>query len=139
LASASADSAYGKEPVYEAIEGHSPERRTRVIIPPQRKAILSAHSKTAHFPEVAPSGIGTEALKLSLTKPPPLGISRNTSSLSLLDPAVAVTESDALKSFSARTVPLTVKVPLPRWPSYARETVKPSRSAGAPAATPEME
>jgi hypothetical protein len=49
LASASADSAYGKEPVYEAIEGHSPERRTRVIIPPQRKAILSAHSKTAHF------------------------------------------------------------------------------------------
>ncbi len=47
LLSASADSAYDKEPVYEAIEGHSPARTTRVIIPPQRNAVLSATSKTA--------------------------------------------------------------------------------------------
>ena len=47
LASVSADCAYDKEPVYEAIEGHSPGRRTRVIIPPQRNAVVSPHSKTA--------------------------------------------------------------------------------------------
>ena len=43
----SADSAYDKEPVYEAIEGHSPGRRTRVIIPPQHNAVVSPQSKTA--------------------------------------------------------------------------------------------
>jgi IS5 family transposase len=47
LASASADSAYDKEPVYEALEKHSPGRRTRVLIEPQRNAVLSAPSKTA--------------------------------------------------------------------------------------------
>jgi hypothetical protein len=47
LASVSADGAYDKEPVYEAIEGHSSGRRTRVIIPPQRNAKVSSQSKTA--------------------------------------------------------------------------------------------
>ena len=47
LASASADSAYDKEAVYEAIEAHSPGRRTRVVIPPQRNATLSQNSNTA--------------------------------------------------------------------------------------------
>lgn len=47
LASASADSAYDKEAVYEAIEAHSPGRRTRVVIPPQRNATLSPKSSTA--------------------------------------------------------------------------------------------
>jgi IS5 family transposase len=47
LASAAADSAYDKEAVYEAIERHSPQRRTRVIIEPQRNAVLSPQSKTA--------------------------------------------------------------------------------------------
>ena len=46
LASASADSAYDKEAVYEAIEAHSPGRRTRVVIPPQRNATLSQNSNT---------------------------------------------------------------------------------------------
>ena len=45
LASVSADCAYDKEPVYEAIEGHSPGRRTRVIIPPQRNAVVSPHRR----------------------------------------------------------------------------------------------
>ncbi len=40
-------SAYDKEAVYEAIEAHSPERRTRVVIPPQRNATLSRNSNTA--------------------------------------------------------------------------------------------
>ena len=47
LASAAADSAYDKEAVYEAIEAHSPGRRTRVVIPPQRNATLSQNSNTA--------------------------------------------------------------------------------------------
>ena len=47
LASVSADRVYDKGPVYEAIEGHSPGRRTRVIIPPQRNALVSPESKTA--------------------------------------------------------------------------------------------
>ena len=47
LASATADSAYDKEAVYEAIEAHSPGRRTRVVIPPQRNATLSQNSNTA--------------------------------------------------------------------------------------------
>ena len=38
LVSVAADSAYDKEAVYEAIEAHSPGRRTRVVIPPQRNA-----------------------------------------------------------------------------------------------------
>ena len=47
LAWAAADSAYDKEAVYEAIEAHSPGRRTRVVIPPQRNATLSQNSNTA--------------------------------------------------------------------------------------------
>jgi hypothetical protein len=47
LASASADGAYDKDPVYEAIEAHSPGRRTRVIIPPCRNATLSSNSNNA--------------------------------------------------------------------------------------------
>ena len=42
-----ADSAYDKEAVYETIEAHSPGRRTRVVIPPQRNATLSQNSNTA--------------------------------------------------------------------------------------------
>ena len=34
LASFSGDGAYDQEPVYEAVEAQSPDRRTRVIIPP---------------------------------------------------------------------------------------------------------
>ena len=41
LVSVAADSAYDKEAVYETIEAHSPGRRTRVVIPPQRNATLS--------------------------------------------------------------------------------------------------
>ena len=47
LAWAAADSAYDKEAVYETIEAHSPGRRTRVVIPPQRNATLSQNSNTA--------------------------------------------------------------------------------------------
>ena len=47
LDSASADSAYDEEAVYEAIEAHSPGRRTRVVIPPQRNAKISPALKTA--------------------------------------------------------------------------------------------
>ena len=47
LASVAADSAYDKQAVYEAIEAHSPGRRTRVVIPPQRNATLSQSSNTA--------------------------------------------------------------------------------------------
>ena len=39
--------AYDKEAVYETIEAHSPGRRTRVVIPPQRNATLSQNSNTA--------------------------------------------------------------------------------------------
>ena len=46
IASVAADSAYDKEAVYEAIEAHSPGRRTRVVIPPQRNATLSQNSNT---------------------------------------------------------------------------------------------
>ena len=47
LASVAADSAYDKEAVYEAIEAHSPGRRTRVVISPQRNATLNQNSNTA--------------------------------------------------------------------------------------------
>ena len=47
LVSVAADSAYDKEAVYKAIEAHSPGRRTRVVIPPQRNATLSQNSNTA--------------------------------------------------------------------------------------------
>ena len=47
LVSVAADSAYDKEAVYEAIEAHSPGRRTRVVITPQRNATLSQNSNTA--------------------------------------------------------------------------------------------
>ena len=47
LAWVAADSAYDKETVYKAIEAHSPGRRTRVVIPPQRNATLSQNSNTA--------------------------------------------------------------------------------------------
>ena len=47
LVSVAADSAYDKEAVYEAIEAHSPGRRTRVVIPPQRNTTLSQNSNTA--------------------------------------------------------------------------------------------
>ena len=41
LASFSGDGAYDKESVYEAVQAHSPNRRTRVVIPPQQGALLS--------------------------------------------------------------------------------------------------
>ena len=47
LVSVAADSAYDKEAVYETIEAHSPGRRTRVVIPPQRNATLNQNSNTA--------------------------------------------------------------------------------------------
>ena len=47
LAWAAADSAYDKETVYKAIEAHSPGRRTRVVIPPQRNATLNQNSNGA--------------------------------------------------------------------------------------------
>lgn len=47
LASFSADGAYDKEPVYEAVHAHSPDRRTRVIIPPRRGAVVSPETSTA--------------------------------------------------------------------------------------------
>ena len=47
LVSVAADSAYDKEAVYETIEAHSPGRRTRVVIPPQRNTTLSQNSNTA--------------------------------------------------------------------------------------------
>ena len=49
LVSVAADSAYDKEAVYETIEAHSPGRRTRVVIPPQRNATLSQNSNTARL------------------------------------------------------------------------------------------
>jgi hypothetical protein len=47
LASFSADGAYDKDSVYGAIEAHGVERRTRVIIPPQKGALLSPETETA--------------------------------------------------------------------------------------------
>ena len=47
LASFSADGAYDKEPVYEAVQAHSPDRRTRLIIPPHKRALLSPETATA--------------------------------------------------------------------------------------------
>lgn len=47
LASFCADGAYDKEPVHEAVQAHSPDRRTRVIIPPQKGALLSPETATA--------------------------------------------------------------------------------------------
>lgn len=41
LASFSADGAYDKEPVYEAVEAHGAGHRTRMLIPPQKGAVLS--------------------------------------------------------------------------------------------------
>jgi hypothetical protein len=41
LASFSGDGAYDKQTVYEAVDEHSPDRHTRVIIPPQKGALLS--------------------------------------------------------------------------------------------------
>jgi hypothetical protein len=46
LASISAAGAYDKESVYDAVEAHSPDRRTRVLIPPQRGAQLSPDTQT---------------------------------------------------------------------------------------------
>ncbi len=47
LGSFSADGAYDKELVYDAVQAHSPERRTRVIIPPQKNAVLSPDTALA--------------------------------------------------------------------------------------------
>lgn len=47
LASFSGDGAYDKEPVYQAVEAHSPDRRTRMIIAPQKGALLSDDSVLA--------------------------------------------------------------------------------------------
>ena len=49
LVSVAADSAYDKEAVYETIEAHSPGRRTRVVIPPQRNATLSQNSSIVNM------------------------------------------------------------------------------------------
>ena len=65
LASVAADSAYDKEAVYEAIEAHSPGRRTRVVIPPQRNATLNQNSNTAMQERSASIGVvhqGTDVL-----------------------------------------------------------------------------
>jgi hypothetical protein len=47
LASFCADGAYDKDSVYGAIEAHGVERRTRVIIPPQKGTLLSSETETA--------------------------------------------------------------------------------------------
>jgi len=47
LASFSGDGAYDKEAVYKAVQEHSPGRQTRVIIPPQKDAVLSPENRTA--------------------------------------------------------------------------------------------
>ncbi len=47
LASFSADGAYDRERVYMAVQEHSPERRTRVIIPPRKDAVLGPETATA--------------------------------------------------------------------------------------------
>ena len=46
-----ADSAYDKETVYKAIEAHSPGRRTRVVIPPQRNATIPVKEKRCMVPQ----------------------------------------------------------------------------------------
>jgi hypothetical protein len=47
LASFSADGAYDKELVYEAVQEHSPDRRARVLIPPRKDAVLGPETATA--------------------------------------------------------------------------------------------
>ena len=47
LASFSGDGAYDQELVYEAVEQHSPDRKTRVIIPPKRGAVPDPKTATA--------------------------------------------------------------------------------------------
>ncbi len=47
LASFCADGAYDKASVYEAAQAHSPDRRTRVIIPPLKGAVPSPETATA--------------------------------------------------------------------------------------------
>jgi hypothetical protein len=46
LASFSGDGAYDKETVYEAADEHSPDRHTRVVIPPQKGALLRPETET---------------------------------------------------------------------------------------------
>ena len=47
LASFSGDGAYDKDPVYQSVEAHSSDSRTRVIIPPQKGALPAPKSVTA--------------------------------------------------------------------------------------------
>jgi len=47
LSSFSADGAYDKEAVYEAVQAHSPDRRTRVVIPPRKGAVVGAETANA--------------------------------------------------------------------------------------------
>lgn len=47
MLSFSGDGAYDKKSVYDAVEVHSPNRRTRVIIPPQKGALLSPKTETS--------------------------------------------------------------------------------------------
>ena len=47
LASFSADGAYDKDSVYGAVEAHGVERRTRMIIPPQKGGLLRPETETA--------------------------------------------------------------------------------------------
>ena len=47
LASFSGDGAYDKKPVYDAVKAQSPRRRTRVIIPPMKGALLSPENVTS--------------------------------------------------------------------------------------------
>jgi len=47
LASFTADGAYDKELVYAAVQDRHPERRTRVIIPPRKDAVLGPGTATA--------------------------------------------------------------------------------------------
>lgn len=47
LASVSADGAYDQGPVYEAVQAHSPDRRTRTVIPPHKGAVCSPRTETA--------------------------------------------------------------------------------------------
>jgi hypothetical protein len=47
LASFSADGAYDQEPVYDAVRGHSPDRRTHVLIPPVKSAVPSEEASMA--------------------------------------------------------------------------------------------
>ena len=47
LASVSADGAYDQGPVYEVVQAHSPDRRTRTVIPPHKGAVCSPRTVTA--------------------------------------------------------------------------------------------